>query len=55
MVTGVILIFIVYAGSMPLYAAIEKGVRLLKRFPVTLFLLMISYVISVRIMEKKDF
>lgn len=55
MITGMILIFIVYAGSMPFYAAIEKGVRLLKRFPVTLFLLMISYVISVRIMERKDF
>ena len=53
-VIGAIVIYIVYTGSMPLYGAIEKGVKLLKEFPVTLVLLMTSYVISVGIMERKD-
>lgn len=52
---GVIMIFIMYTNSMPLCGAIEKGVKLFKEFPVTMALFVASYIISVGIMERKDF
>ncbi len=52
---GVTMIFISYIGSMPLCGVIQKGARFLKTFPVSLLLLAVSYLISVRLMEKKDF
>ena len=54
-VVSVILIFVIYTGSMPLYGWLEKGIRLLKVFPVTVLLMAGSYLISVMIMERKDF
>lgn len=52
--SAVIMLIILYE-SMPAYEVIIKGVKLFKEFPVTLTLLAASYLLSVRIMERKDF
>lgn len=52
--SAVIMLIILYE-SMPAYEVIIKGVKLFKEFPVTLTLLAVSYLLSVRIMERKDF
>lgn len=52
---SIVIMFVILYESMPLYEVITKGVKLFKEFPVTLLLLIVSYMISVKIMERKDF
>lgn len=54
-VVGIVFMLVIFYESMPLYGVITKGENLLMEFPVTLTLLAVSYLLSVRIMERKDF
>lgn len=56
MIGGLFLgLFIALGEDVPFAVAAQAGFRMLLRFPVTMFILWISYLLSVRIMERKEF